>query len=106
MPAPRGQNYNMHTPPDESGTDRGIDVVIDVTATPEREFGEVVLSAIADELGADPTTLPPIADSIEPDVLNEFLDEDGASAKVLGFEYLGCDVAVTSGGVVRLRSLP
>jgi hypothetical protein len=94
----------MNTPLD-AGDGRRTDVVIDVTATPDREFGEVVLSAIAGELDADPTTLPPIADSVDPDILNEFLDGDGASAKAIAFEYLGYDVVVTSDGLVQLRSL-
>ena len=68
----RADGCTMSTPLDESGDERSTDVVVDVTATPEREFGEVVLYAIADELGADPTALPPIAESIDPDVLNEF----------------------------------
>lgn len=93
----------MSTPLD-AGDERCTDVVVDVTSTPEREFGEVVLSAIAAELGTDPTTLPPIADSIDPDVLNGFLDEEGASAKAITFEYLGYEVVVTSDGVLRLRS--
>ena len=94
----------MSTPLDESGNERSTDVVVDVTAAPEREFGEVVLYAIAEELGTDPTNLPPIAESIEPDVLNEFLDEDGPSAKAITFEYLGYDVVLTGDGVLRMRS--
>lgn len=95
----------MSTPLDESGDERRTDVIIDVTTTPGREFGEVFLSVIAAELDVDPTTLPPIADNIDPDVLNEFFDEKGASTKAITFEYLGYEVVVDSDGIVQLRSL-
>lgn len=94
----------MSTPLDEPGDERRTDVIIDVTTNPGREFGEVFLSAIAAELDVDPTTLPPIADNIEPDVLNEFLDEEGASAKAITFEYLGYEIVVNSDGIVQLHS--
>lgn len=94
----------MSTPLDDSGDERRTDVAVDVTAAPEREFGEVVLYAIAEELGADPAEMPPIAENVDPDVLNGFLDEDGASAKAITFEYLGYDVVLTRDGHLMMRS--
>ena len=94
----------MSTPLDESGDERRTDVAVHVTATPEREFGEVVLYAIAEELDTDPAKLPPIADQVDPDLLNRFLDEDGPAAKSITFEYLGYDVVLTGEGHLRMRS--
>lgn len=95
----------MSTPLDDTGDERRTDVAVDLTADPEREFGEVVLYAIAEELGTDPADMPPIAENVDPDVLNRFLDEDGASAKAITFEYLGYDVVLTSDGCLRMHSL-
>jgi len=90
---------------DNSHTDRGTDVVIDASAADgDDEFGTLVLTTIADELGTDPASLPPLRDSIDPDVLNSFFQADGESAKALSFEYLCYEVVVTGDGVIQLRS--
>ncbi|WP_177227340.1 HalOD1 output domain-containing protein [Halomicrobium zhouii] len=94
----------MSTPMDNSHTDRGIDVVIDASASDDDEFGTLVLTTIADELGTDPASLPPLRDSIDPDVLNSFFQAGGESAKALSFEYLCYDVVVTDDGVIELRT--
>lgn len=91
----------MDTPNDEPGTA----VVIDATTSDGDEFGTAVLTTIAAEIGADPATLPPLRESIDPDILNQLLDAEGASDKALSFEYLGYEVVVTDGGLIRLRSL-
>lgn len=96
---------HMSTPMDDTSNDRSIDVLIDATASKNDEFGTVVLTTIADELGTDPETLPPLRDSIDPDILNGFRNADGESAKALSFEYLGYEVVVTDDGVIHLRSL-
>lgn len=90
---------------DDSDIDCGTDVVIDASASTDDEFGTIVLTTIADELGTDPAALPPLRDSIDPDILNGFRDADGASTKALSFEYLGYEVVVTDDGVIQLRSL-
>lgn len=90
---------------DNSSTDCGTDVIIDASASTDDEFGTIVLTTIADELGTDPASLPPLRDSIDPDLLNGFCDGDGASAKALSFEYLGYQIVVTDDGVIQLRSL-
>lgn len=95
----------MSTPMDNASDDCSIDVVIDATASTDDEFGTIVVTAIADELGTDPASLPPLRDSIDPDILNGFYEADGASAKALLFEYLGYEVVVTDDGIVQLRSL-
>ena len=90
---------------DNSHTDCGTDVIIDASASSDDEFGTILLTTIADELGTDPASLPPLRDSIDPDILNSFRDADGDSSKALSFEYLGYDVVVTDDGVIQLRSL-
>lgn len=90
---------------DNHSNDRGVDVVIDASESGEEEFGIVVLTAIADEMGADPASLPPIGDSIDPDILNWFRKAGGQQSNALSFEYLGYEVVVTAGGVIRIRSL-
>jgi hypothetical protein len=94
----------MSTPLDNSPTDCGTDVVIDASAPIDDEFGTIVLTTIADELGTDPASLPPLRESIDPDILNGFFEADGASAKALSFEYLGYEVVVTDDGVIQLHS--
>ena len=90
---------------DNTSNDFGTDVVINATASEDDEFGTVVLTTIAEELGTDPASLPPLCESIDPDILNGFRDASGASAKALSFEYLGYEVVVTDDGVIQLRSL-
>ena len=90
---------------DNPSTDRSTEIIIDASASGDDEFGTRVLTTIADELGTDPASLPPLRDSIDPDVLNGFFDAAGASTKALSFEYLGYEVVVTDDGVIRLRSL-
>ncbi|MFC7142346.1 HalOD1 output domain-containing protein [Halosimplex aquaticum] len=84
--------------------DRGTDVVIEARPSRDEEFGTIVLTAIADELGTDPESLPPLRDSIDPDILNGLRDAGGSSVKTLSFEYLGYEVVVTSDGLIQLRS--
>lgn len=89
---------------DDSPTEYSIDVVVDASASDE-EFGTVVLTTIADELGTDPAALPPLRHSIDPDILTELRGADGRSTKALSFEYLDYEVVVTDDGVIQLRSL-
>lgn len=90
---------------DDSTNDCGTDVVIDARASTDDELGTAVLTTIADEVGSDPASLPPLRQSIDPDLLNGLCDDDSGSAKAISFEYLGYEVVVTDDGVVRLHSL-
>lgn len=90
---------------DETNDECGIDVVVDARASDDDELGTTVLTTIADEIGADPASLPPLRRSIDPDLLNGFGDAGGGSAKAISFEYLHYEVVVTDDGVIRLRSL-
>ncbi|WP_459195036.1 HalOD1 output domain-containing protein [Halosimplex sp. J119] len=88
----------------QSNDDREPDIIIEAHPSRDDEFGTVVLTAIADELGTDPQSLPPLRDSIDPEFLNGFLDAGEASVTTLSFEYHGYEVVVTSDGLIRLRS--
>ncbi|WP_123537130.1 HalOD1 output domain-containing protein [Halosimplex salinum] len=91
----------MNRPNDDCLTD----VVIDARPSSTDEFGTTVVTSIADELGTEPESLPPIRERIDPDLLNQLCDAEGSSVKTLSFEYLGYEVVVTSDGVIRLCSL-
>lgn len=101
--SPPAQPVNM--PMSNYSNDRAIDVVIDASESGDEEFGIVVLTAIADEMGADPASLPPIGNSIDPDILNGLRKAGSQQSNALSFEYLGYEVVVTGGGVIRIRSL-
>lgn len=87
----------------DASDDGGTGLVIDATASSDGELGAVILCAIAEEVGADPTSFPPIGDSIDPDLLNEFVAGDSDPTKALSFEYLGYDVLVYGDGVVQVQ---
>lgn len=87
----------MNDAPPDRGTDAGID------SAANDEFCTTVVTAIADELGTDPTSLPPLHDSVDPDLLNRITDQRGSTT--LSFEYLRYEVVVSSDGVVQVRPL-
>lgn len=86
---------------DTPDSDGGTEVVIDATAADEGEIGTAVLTAVAAEEGTDPAALPPLHESIDPDLLNEFGDDGGEAQTAISFEYLDYLVVVT-GGVIQL----
>lgn len=90
---------------DDATTDCGTDVIIDASANADDELGTVVLTTIADELETDPASLPPLRDSVDPDILNGLRAAESRSRTALSFEYLGYEVIVTDDGIIRLRSL-
>ena len=94
----------MSKPIDDTETERTPEVLIDVAETDDREFTEAMLTAIADHLDTDPTSLPPIGESIDPDILSDLQSED-EPVKTLTFEYAGHEIVVTSDGIVQMRPL-
>lgn len=57
-----------------------------------------VIQAIADATDADPATMPPLYDAVDPDALDAVLDAD-ATVEVV-FEYDGRAIEVTGDGEV------
>lgn len=60
---------------------------------------EDVVKTVASETDTDALSLPPLAETLDPDALNALVDglDDGR----VSFRYAGCDVAVESDGTVR-----
>jgi hypothetical protein len=86
-------------------TERDGTLVVEATGTDAAEFVPAVLDAVGDELDADPSSLPPLQESIDPELVNELWQAGGRSATTLSFEYLGYEVVLNSDGVIRLTSL-
>ncbi|QLH84752.1 HalOD1 output domain-containing protein [Halosimplex pelagicum] len=60
-----------------------------------------VVRAVAADVGADPTDLPPLWTALDPDALDRLVDSGGESLTVT-FEYRGRLVTVGSDREVRL----
>jgi len=89
---------------DDTRSDRPT-VVVDATPTSEAEFGTTVLTTVADELDTTPASLPPLRESIDPDVLNAYARATGNAPSALTFEYVGYQVVVTNDGAIWLYAL-
>lgn len=63
---------------------------------------EAVVESVAAETDTDALSLPPLAETLDPDALNALVEglEDGRVA----FRYAGCDVTVESDGTVQATS--
>lgn len=93
----------MNQPIDDTTNDRDPDTVIDVSDADDRELAGIVLAAIAEELGVDPISLPPLGNTINPDLINDVVDENYPAVRSLSFEYLGYEVTISQDGEVRLQ---
>lgn len=82
--------------------DNGTEAVKDRSPPPSR----AVVERIAAEEGTDPTELPPLYGSIDPDALDDFFSRgratDAQSSGRVRFRYAGYDVAVRGDGDVTL----
>lgn len=94
----------MSMPVDNSSANSSTDAIIDATASTDEEFVSIVVTAIAEETGVDPAALPPLGDSIDPDLLNAVRDATGKSNCALLFRYYGYEVVVTNDGRIKLQS--
>ncbi|MCU4742984.1 hypothetical protein OB955_18365 [Halobacteria archaeon AArc-m2/3/4] len=64
-----------------------------------------VVTAVAEARDADPVELPPLADSINPDALNDlFLSRGETTVGQVDFQYLGYRVVVHGNGSVTVHS--
>lgn len=64
-----------------------------------------LITRLADKRDGDPDDLPPLADVIDPTVLERLVESAAESARV-EFRYLDHDVAVHGDGTVRLTERP
>jgi len=60
-----------------------------------------IVDAVAAREDVDPTDLPPLYDSVEPEVL-EILQESDDPDQRVRFEYCGYTITVTSGGTITV----
>lgn len=64
-----------------------------------------VVTAVADARDSDLVELPPLADSINPDALNDmFLSRAETTVGQIDFQYMGHRVVVHGNGAVRVHS--
>ena len=63
-----------------------------------------VVARIADELDADPLDLEPLADSVDPELVGAFVEDDGVLAgSELRFRHEGHDVLVAGDGGISVE---
>ncbi|WP_135821660.1 HalOD1 output domain-containing protein [Halostella litorea] len=70
-----------------------------------RGTGELVVEIaerVADEEGVSPLELPPLADALDAEVLEQLIDTAETPVSV-GFEYLGHTVVVCGEGEIELK---
>jgi hypothetical protein len=74
----------------------------------ERELATTVASAVADHLGVDVETLPPLYESVETDGLASVLAPrgDGLADAVVRFRHAGLELALSGDGVIAARQPP
>lgn len=72
----------------------------------DRTPSEAVVDAVAEAEGADPTTLPPLFDAVDPDALDSLFETTSvapaASTAQVTFSYAGYEVTVEADGAVDL----
>jgi len=69
------------------------------TSRPPREM---IIDAVSDETGTDPTDLPPLDDVIDLDVLKQ-LFEDRTGSGTITFSYCEYTITVSDTGRVTIR---
>lgn len=74
--------------------------------TESRNAVTTVVQAVADEKGVSPLELEPIANALDPDVIEKLVDDanaaDSGSVPRIEFEYEDCEVTVTADGQVTV----
>lgn len=61
-----------------------------------------IVSEVATREGVEPTDLPPLARTIDPDALRDVVDSGRGGSVSVRFSYEGYDVTVDSDGDVRV----
>lgn len=97
-------NSDTHIPPTEDPFDETDGHRVQWTNEPQSTLVSAIVTAVADLNECDPLELPPLIDSIDPDVLNRlFSPETASSMDRLVFSYCGYEVTVGQ-TEIRLRS--
>lgn len=76
---------------------------------PNSDYSTEVLMAIADALNTNATELPPLRDSVDPDTINNILQDADArradQTEQLSFEYADMEVTIYSDKRLHLKPL-
>jgi len=79
----------------------------DYEADEDESFSEAVIRSVSAVRGVDPTELPPLYDTIDPDGLDELfgptVQGKSRSGARVQFTYAGCEVTVFSSGRVLIE---
>lgn len=62
-----------------------------------------VVNAVATRERVDPTDLPPLGETVDPDALSRLVDTRSDQSITVEFTYRGYDVTVRDGGRVAVR---
>ncbi len=63
---------------------------------------ELVVRAVSDTLGAAPTEIPPLFETLDPDALDALIEHATDTAVTIAFEYAGLQVTVDADGTVSV----
>lgn len=84
-------------------------VITRIDRTRPDDCPAAIIAAVAEATGTDVEELPPLSDSIDPDIIESMFRDEPSShvrERSLSFYYAGHDVIVDSDGVVRVVPLP
>lgn len=92
-----------------SDTDRPVTGVTVALQPPDTDYCTEVLLAIADAINTEPSELPPLRESVDPDLINDVLQNSGvrrpSRTERLSFEYADMEVTIYSDETLHLKPL-
>jgi hypothetical protein len=69
------------------------------TVRNEQTPTDVIYASVARIEGTDPRDLPPLGETLDPEALDDLLDEEATTDRIV-FDYLGYEVTATADWVV------
>lgn len=82
----------------EGGVQFGEGTVLDSPIADVDAFVHEVVALVSNTTGEDPLELPSLAESIDPEAVQQVLQSGAARSTQVSFRYAGCDVVVTGDG--------
>jgi hypothetical protein len=70
------------------------------TITPERFPATAIVRAVADREGVPATQLPPLYETVDPDVIDAIYEASSASGARVTFEYVGYTITFRTDGTI------
>ena len=80
----------------EGGFQFGEATVLDSPVADAEAFICEVVALVSHTTGEAPLELPPLADAVDPEAVQQVLQSGAAGSTKVGFQYAGCEVIVTS----------